>query len=162
METSRLKAHLKEKILKSEGELLSLISMFIYNWTEGPWTPPPLTKEQIKELQKRIEEVEKGEVETLSWEEMKAEFEEKYDIVFERGEEYQNKREKKDRDECIGMLEYISREHLILLDMFLESHHAAHSNSKLSEEELKAIQRSRKEFEEGRFMDAFEFLDSHS
>lgn len=161
METSELKAHLREKITESSGELLSRISMFLYNWTEGPWTPPPLSEEQIQEIKRRSEELEKGEVQTVSWEDVKAEFKEKYGVVFEKGEEYQKKKEQEDREDCIEMLEHISREHLLLLDMFLESHKQKNSGSKLSESEREAVQKSRTEIAEGRFMNAFKFLDLH-
>lgn len=158
MEIHELRSHLKEEINTAEEDLLGLISLFLYNWTEGPWTPPPLSKEQIEEIEKRAEAFEKGKSEAIPMEEVFEELEKKYGFFREEGETYKLGREKEVRAELMKMLQHVNREQLLQLEMFLESHKQNKQERRLTKTERLAIKRGQLDSKEGRLSDAFEFL----
>ncbi|MEX0719261.1 MAG: hypothetical protein WD059_01250 [Balneolaceae bacterium] len=159
MDKFKLQEEVADKIRIYEGELLQLASMFLYNWTEGPWTPNPLTPEQIKELEKGIEEAESGL--TYTMDEVYKIFEEKYGYAREKSVEYEAEQDEALRRELMKMLDYISLEHLIRLDIFLESHEKPSAWKELSKENQASIQRGKEDSKAGRVTDAAEFLKKH-
>lgn len=161
MEIEKLRSVLKKEILQLDGELLKLTSMFIFNWTEGSWTPPPPTKEQIAEIKKRSEEVKRGEVELIDIDEFWNKLREKYGYVREHQENYQAEREEEKREKLATMLEELNRDHLLWLDIFVGSHKSKSGWDSLPEEAKSAALRGKEDAKEGRFTDAFEFLQNH-
>lgn len=161
MKTSKLRAHLKNEIEQIEGELLGQASMFLYNWTEGSWTPPPLTDEQITEITRRAEEVEQGEAEMISMEKFQEELEERYGYVRDDSEEYRVKREQEEKEDLIQMLDEINHEHLIWFQIFLESRRLHTVWNELPEEAMASIQRGKADVVAGRYSDAFDYLKKH-
>jgi|GEM_PF-2431448 TPP-dependent 2-oxoacid decarboxylase len=162
MDLEQLKIKLRSQIQTSESEQLQLISFFIYNWTEGTWTPDPLTKEQIEELKRRVDQLERGEVETVSMEEVLEELKQKYGFVRDESEAYKLAHEQEERKELSKMLEEISKEQLIQLQIFLDSQSVNDGFKELSASDRQSINRGKKDSEEGRLVDAFEFLVSDS
>lgn len=154
-------AHLKETISKLEGENLQLASMFLFNWTEGPWTPAPLTPEQVAEIKKRADDLKSGKTKAISSEEVFKELEEKYGFVREKGAEYEAKREKEERARLLKMIGHISREHLIQFDVFLESYRQKSTWKSLSVEGQESILRGMEDSKKGNLTDAFEYLKTN-
>lgn len=161
METEKLRDRLKKEILQLEGELLQYTSTFIYNWTEGSWTPPPLTDEQLEEIKRRAEEVERGEVKMISSEEFWKGLKEKYGFVREDQEKYKTEREQEDKEELARMLEELNRKHLIWLESFLESHRSTSGWEDLPEAAKASILRGKEDARAGRHTDAFKYLKEH-
>lgn len=161
METEKLREIIKEEISQLEGDMLQLASMFIYNWTEGPWTPAPLTSDQIAELERRIEEVESGETELISMDEVLEEFREKHGLVREEGEQFRIQKNEKERGDLVEMLNHVSRAHLHRLNSFLESYKEVTKWEGLDERTKESIQRGMSQAKAGKLTDAFEFLKNH-
>ncbi|SMO39997.1 addiction module protein [Gracilimonas mengyeensis] len=161
METEKLRERLKEEIQQLEGDLLQYISMFIYNWTEGSWTPPPLTDEQLEEIKRRAEEIEHGEVEMISSEELWKSLKEKYGFVREDQEEYLLEREQEEKEDLRRMLDELNRKHLIWIEVFLESHRSSSGWEELPEAAKASILRGKEDAKAGRHSDAFKYLKEH-
>lgn len=161
METEKLRAQLKKEIQQLEGELLQLTSMFIYNWTEGSWTPPPLTKEQLAEIKRRKGEIERGEAKMKSMEEVWKELEKKYGFVREDSEKYRAEREQEEKEDLTHMLDELSRKYLIWLEVFIDSHRVKSGWDDLPEEAKASILRGKQDVKAGKYSDAFEYLKEH-
>jgi hypothetical protein len=162
MDRNKFLAHLKKRVRHLSGEELNLASMFLYNWTKGPWTPASLSDEQLSVLKKRVKEIEDGEVEPVSMEEVWQKFEEKYGYVREGKESYEAERKRELLNELPDMLDQISTQDLIWFDIFLRSHTKKDNLQPLRPEERASIERGLEDAKAGRLTDAFEFLRADS
>lgn len=73
MGKEELKLHLESQVKHFSSEMLHLTAMFIYNWTEGPWTPPDLSKEERRKPEKHSKKEKRDPTHGLSKEKVKIE-----------------------------------------------------------------------------------------
>jgi hypothetical protein len=110
-------------------------------------------------LKKRVEETERGDGVRFSTEEVLKELKEKYGFVREKNEAYKAELQNKERVELIEMLDHVSDEQLLQLELYVDSQGSLTKKETLSNAEWESIQRGKSDSEQGRIVDAFRFME---